>query len=178
MDAKSRHRIMIPIIAILNLGILNAQPKSIGANYCFSGVSFSYEHSIDQEIFLDFTAKAELSELFQGREEYPGCSLSITCNSVIKEWESEGGERVRFLIGSGAAIGIGKDFKTDYGLFFGLKGRAGLEWIFDRGACISMNLSPILGQHVVRTEDAIRMKGYRNGLIFGLAPEIGIKYCF
>lgn len=178
MDNKYKHIIVILIVTILDLGMIDAQPKSIGTSYCFSGIGLTYEHEIDDDTFLDFTVKAEMSELFSGREESPGCSVSITCNNIIKQWTSSGGETVRFLLGPGAALGLAKDYLTSYGLFFGLKGRLGLEWIFERGACISISLSPIFGQHVVKTEDAIRMKGYRNGVIYGLAPEIGIRYSF
>lgn len=178
MKKTLTYLLLLASLAFLHQTALHARPKSAGAVFCFSGIGLSYEHTVDNESFLDFTLRAEMAELFLGREEIPGCSFSFTWNIVIKEWLSGEGERVRLYIGPGAVTGIGKDFRTEYGFFFGLKGKVGVEWLFKRGVCISAGIAPVFGQHVVRMEDSIRMRGYRNGLLYGLAPEIGIKHMF
>ena len=178
MNDRLTYGILLTLVAMLSHTTLSAQPKSAGATFCFSGIGLSYEYATDPLNFIDISIRAEMSELFLGREEIPGCSVSFTWNTVLNEWNTDEGDKIRFFIGPGAALGLGKDFKTDYGFLFGLKGKIGMECIYRRGICISASLSPILGQHVVRLEDKISMRGYRNGIIYGFAPEVGIKYCF
>ena len=169
---------LLVFVALIWQCSLSARPKSAGAAFCLSGISLSYEHETDKYNFLDFSIKTELADLYFGKGDRAGYSLSFTWNNVVKEWKSDNGERMRFYIGPGAAIGYGKDLKTDYGLFFGLKGRVGYECLFERGVCLSVGIAPVFGQHVTKSDEAIVMRGYRNGLIYGLTPEIGIRYSF
>ena len=49
---------------------------------------------------------------------------------------------------------------------------------YDNCLAISAAISPIIGSHIVFGEAMTSMKYYRNGLLYGLIPEIGIKYMF
>lgn len=172
------YKVLLILVAVIWQGTLSARPKSAGATFSLSGISLSYEYETDRDSFMDFSIKTELADLYFGKGKKAGYSFSFTWNNVLKEWKSGNGERMRFYIGPGAALGYGKDYKTNYGLFFGLKGRIGYECLFERGVCLSVGIAPIFGQHVTRSDEAIVMRGYRNGLIYGLTPEIGVRYSF
>lgn len=180
MTINDRLRLPVTFLAaILWMGTAYAQPKSVGVNWCYSGIALAYEHTVDgRGNFVEICLKAETGEMFNGREGRPGASASFTWNIVLKEWTSRDGERVRFYAGPGLAVGAGRDFKTQNGLMFGLKGKAGFECMFRRGVTVSASVAPVFGQHIVRLDESIGMRYYRNGLIYGLVPEIGIKYSF
>lgn len=167
------------ITLLLWLGVADAQPKSVGVNWCYSGIGLAYEHTVDgRGNFVEICLKAETGEMFNGREEWPGASASFTWNMVLKEWTSHDGERVRLYAGPGLAAGFGQDYRMQKGALFGLKGKVGVECLFKRGVTVSASIAPVFGQHIVRLEESIGTMFYRNGLIYGLVPEIGIRYSF
>lgn len=156
-----------------------AQPRTLGAAFSFTGLSIAYEHSIpDRDTFLEFTLKSELSEYCTRRSGHPGISASFTFNSILKQWESSEGNSINFFAGPGLITGYCADYKTDMGAFFGLKGRIGFECCFERNATISISASPVIGAHLVSNLEGFTMKCYKNGLVYSLVPEIGIRYRF
>ncbi len=158
---------------------LSAQPKSLGATFSFTGFAISYEHELNRgESFIETSIKAETSEVFLYRSETPGISGSITWNFPVSEWESEEGNKLPFFAGPGITAGCNRDYRLPIGAFFGLKGRVGVECNFSRNVVISAFISPVIGSHVVFYSDHLTMRYYKNGLIYGLTPEIGIKYRF
>jgi len=96
----------------------------------------------------------------------------------LRSWLSANGNPISFFAGPGAAIGVVSDYHQERGLFFGLKGRIGLECFFSRKVSISVSINPILGTHMVIKDDAVQMKYYKYGLLSSILPEIGIKYAF
>ena len=70
------------------------------------------------------------------------------------------------------------DLRKEYGCFFGLKGRIGMECLFSRDISISLSFSPVIGMHMTLKDDYLVMKYYKYGLIGSAIPEIGIKYLF
>lgn len=158
---------------------LCAQPKSIGAYFSFHETAVCYEHGVDDDnSFMEIALRAECSELYIGRARYPGVSASATWNIVIGKWQSSEGSAVSLFAGPGAILGYARDFNTPYGLFFGIRGKIGVEYRFIRNICLSASISPSLCSHI-RSEDGHRsMRYYRNGLIYGLVPGVGIKYIF
>lgn len=166
------------VVLLMTAGLSSAQPKSAGISFCFSGTGISYEHSLADGNFLEMMLKTETSEAFLGHKGGLGGSASFTWNIVFKEWQTVDGCPVRMFAGPGVAIGFGPDYKAPPGLFYGLKGRFGVEFLSRRGVCVSACIAPVLGQHIIWWDDAARMKYYRNGLLYGLAPEIGIRYIF
>ena len=158
---------------------LRAQPKAVGASFSFTGISVSYEHSLSNDnAFIETSLKAECCEAFSSRAEYPGISASATWNVILKQWSSSEGNSLRLFAGPGAIIGYGRDFKSKDGLIFGLKGRVGIECEFSRNVTISALISPVIGSHFTFEGNFVSMKYYRNGLQYGLVPEVGIKYSF
>jgi hypothetical protein len=85
---------------------------------------------------------------------------------------------VRFYAGPGLAAGISQDIKTPPGLFVGLKGRLGMQCIFDRRINISLALAPVLGIYVSTEDEYINARAYRHGLLRAFMPEVGISYRF
>ena len=127
---------------------------------------------------MEMALAADVSEAFLYRTTYPGVSLSVTWNQIFSSWELKDGTKMSLFAGPGIAAGYGKDYKTGHGYFFGLKGRAGVECQFERRITISACISPILGMHVIPHSEYLSLKYYRNGLLYSLVPEIGIKYRF
>ena len=157
----------------------SAQPKSAGATFSFTGLGVSYEHDFSEyDSFLDITLKSEHPEYLLGRSSYPGISAGIGWNIIIREWKSTEGNTLRFFAGPGAVAGYAADRKVIDGVFFGVKGRVGGECEFTRNILISISISPIIGAHIIMQQGDFSMKYYKNGLIYSLVPEIGIKYCF
>lgn len=158
---------------------LYAQPKSVGATFSFSGFSLSYEHALNRNSsFVEASLKAETAEIFLYRASIPGISGSVTWNIPLKEWDSADGNRLTFFAGPGLVAGYGQDYKMPAGVFFGLKGRVGVECDFSRNVIISAFLSPVLGSYVEFYRDHLIMRMYRNGILCALSPEVGVKYRF
>jgi hypothetical protein len=174
------------IKAIISAGIMflmcisaDAQPKSIGASFSYTGMGILYEHDFRaQDSFLEICVKAETSDYISNRRNYPGISAGLSWNIIICEWLSSEGNTMRFFAGPGVSVGYISDRNTDEGLFLGLKGRVGGECEFSRNVLISLSISPLIASHFVMRNGELSMKYYRNGLIYGWVPEIGIKYRF
>ena len=166
-------------MAVCLVTLAYSQPKSAGATFSYTGLGLCYEHDFSEhDSFMEIQLKTELPEYLEGRKGYPGISASVVWNIIIKEWKSSEGNTLRFFAGPGAIAGYGADFKKPDGVFYGLKGRVGGECLFSRNVQISVSLSPIVGSHIHRHGEHFSMKHYRNGVIYGLVPEIGIKYSF
>lgn len=157
----------------------SAQPKSFGATFSFTGFALSYEHQLsDMGSFIETSLKAEMSEVFLYRTGTPGISGSVTWNFPLKEWKSNEGNMMTLIAGPGLAVGYSNDYKLPHGAFFGLKGKIGIECNFARNVVISACFSPVIGSHILFYRDHLTMRHYRNGLIYSLVPDIGIKYRF
>lgn len=157
----------------------HAQPRTLGAAFSFTGISVAYEHSLqNRDAFLEFSLKSEQAEYYVRKSGHPGMSASFTLNSILKQWKSSEGNTINFYAGPGLIAGYCADYKTDMGPFFGLKGKVGVECCFERNATISLSASPIIGAHLLSNLEGFTMKYYKNGLIYTIAPEIGIRYRF
>lgn len=164
---------------LVSLLHLHSQPKSLGAAFSFSSLGIIYEHKLKTtDSFIELALKAETAEWFAGRSRFPGNSCSLTWNMVFKEWESSEGNTIRLFAGPGVMIGYAMDLMDSEGYIFGLKGRLGGECFFKRNVSISLSMNPVLGSHIVNHPDHYTMKYYKNGLIYSIVPEIGIKYRF
>ena len=172
-------RIMFSCIAACApMVVSHAQPKAVGATFSFSGIGITYEHELSTSCFMEADIKAETGEFFMGRADVPGFSASFTSNFILKDWKSSDGNTVSIFAGPGISVGKSNDYIKDNGYFFGLKGRAGIECLFDRNSSISMSLNPVLGSHLILMGDHAELKYYRNGLMNLIMPEIGIRYAF
>ena len=156
----------------------HAQKNSIGTSWAFSGIGLTYERNVSPEAFAQIAVKAEMTETFLGKALYPGISANFTWNLVFAQLESRNGTPLRFYAGPGFAAGISQDMMSSPGLYFGLKGRVGMQCVFERRVNVSVSLSPILGIHVTSTDENIMTKVYRNGLLQAVMPEFGISYRF
>jgi len=171
--------VSVAAVIMVSLATLCAQPKSIGANFSVTGLAACYEHYQGKgDSFVELTLKAEMSEMVPGRTDVPGVSCSFTWNIELMEWLSVNGNRLTLFAGPGVIAGLGHDFKGPYGFFGGLKGRVGVECAFERKITISAFVSPVIGSHFELNGEGLLMKLYKNGVIYGLMPEISIKYRF
>lgn len=168
----------IVILILIGAADVHAQPESIGTAYSFSGFSISYQHKTGTDSFIEASIKAELGEKFLYRCDYPGASASVCWNMILKEIVRDDVGKMRIFAGAGAHFGWSNDFKIDRGFNFGLKGRLGVESTFRRNIAISVSVAPIIGLHMVRLEDSLKMEYFRNGLLNAIMPEIGIRYTF
>ena len=178
MPKASIRIILIFIAACAYLHHADAQSKAAGGSFSLNGAGISYEHILDGGCFLNADIRAELGNHFIDSDRKPGVSLSLVSNFILKEWKSDNGNPVRFFAGPGITAGMAHDLRKEYGCFFGLKGRIGMECLFSRNIAISLNFSPVIGMHMTLKDDYLVMKYYKYGLIGSAIPEIGIKYLF
>ncbi len=156
----------------------SAQPKAVSSIWSLNGIGLGYEHNMDERSFIQADLRAEMTEVFINRKGTAGVTASFTWNIVFARKVSENGNIIRYYAGPGAIAGAANDLKASYGGIFGFKGRLGMECSFERRITLSLCIAPILGMHTSRKNEVMNMRLYRNGLIYGLLPEIGIKYAF
>lgn len=173
------HRGLVALICfLLLLDITNAQPRSLGTVFSYAGCSLAYEHQVNDDALLEIALRTELCNTFSGNAKNPGISASFTYSAILKEWLSANGNPVRLAAGPGGFIGWTDDFRQGRGTSFGLKGKVGLDCSFARNLILSISASPVLGLHMMILEDSVSMKLFRNGLMYTIMPEIGIRYRF
>lgn len=165
-------------MCMLLLNESSAQVRAVGSSFCYAGTGLTYERIVSEEAFMELQIRVETFELFHFNAPVPGMSASATWNLYFSEFKSGNGNLVRLFAGPGVAVGYMPDMKAPLGTMFGLKGSVGAECRFDRNVAISINVSPILGAHLTMMGGMPHMKLFINGLIYGLMPEIGIKYLF
>lgn len=171
--------ILVIAAALMSLYQLHAQPKSLGTSVSFRSIGIVYEHGVSfSNSFAEISLKAETAEIFSGIKTYPGISASMTWNIIFKEWDTSEGNHLRLFAGPGAILGYASDLHEPDGFIFGIKGRVGAECIYKRNVSISIGFSPVIGSHIVNLPDHFTMKLYKNGLIYSIIPELGIKYIF
>ncbi len=176
------NRVKTTMIAIAMMifshGTSHAQRNTVGTSWSLSGIGMTYERITSEDTFAQIAVQVDLGETFIGRAVYPGLCSSFTWNIVFARIESPNAVPVEFFAGPGLAAGMSKDFNGPKGLFLGLKGRAGMQCIFERGVNISISLAPVLGIHMSKIGDSFITRTYRNGILQTILPEIGISYRF
>ncbi len=166
------------LICTLSLSEARAQRKAVGSTFSYAGVSLTYEHGIGDDSFIDINLRMETSSMFLDRRNTLGMSASFTWNMIFAETESSDGNKVIFFAGPGAMLGYSGDLRRGNGVIIGMKGRVGGECTFKRKVTISLSVAPVLGLHL-STENGMRnMLLYKTGLLYGIMPEVGIKYAF
>ena len=156
----------------------HAQSKAVTSSWSYNGIGIGYEQRIDEKSFIQVDLRSELAELFYDRKAPIGVSGSFTWNLIFAQHLSRHGNKIIYFAGPGATAGWAKDSASSKGLIFGLKGRIGAECIFERGLALSVSVAPVLGMHASERNNTINMRLYRNGLTYGMLPEVGIKYLF
>lgn len=172
--------IIISMILLLSAVSWNSygQTKAISTLWSLNGIGLGYEHILEEDSFIQADLRAEMAEVFMNRKGRAGITASFTWNMIFAGIESGNGNTVSFFAGPGAVIGIADDYKSDSGGVFGFKGRIGAECTYDRHVSLSFCFAPVIGMHLSRRNETVNMRMYRNGLIYGILPEIGIKYAF
>ena len=178
MSDLGKRYVLSCIAACASMVVAYAQPRAVGGIFSFSGIGIIYEHDMNDSCFIEVDIKAETGEYFMNRAETPGISVSFTSDFILKKWKSCNDNTVSIFAGPGVSVGKSNDFHKDNGYFFGLKGRAGIECLFDRNVAVSMSLNPVIGSHIVFMGDHAVMKYYKNGLMNLIMPEIGIRHTF
>lgn len=172
-------RILTALILMVNASMSSfAQPKAISSLWSLCGIGLGYEHVISEDVFIQIDFKTEMSEIFLNRRIAPEATASFTWNKIFAEMTSAYGTQIIYFAGPGIAAGLAKDLKADNGIIFGLKGRVGMELLFKRDVALSICLTPVIGMHVSAKDGFANLRLYRNGLLYGFIPEIGLKYSF
>lgn len=157
----------------------DGQTKAVSSVWSLSGIGIGYEHYYSDDDYFQMDIKAMTDDIFIKEQWNPEVSVSMTWNMVFAERISDNGNRIYFYAGPGAVGGWCRDYKAQAGAIFGFKGRLGAECTFaSRHVSICASLSPELAMHICRKNGGTYMRLYRHGIIFGLLPEIGIKYAF
>ena len=159
-------------------GGLAAGPRTAGAVFSFCRSGIEYGHTVNDRIFWNIGFGVEYgSTIFYKNQMNPGVSLDFGYNYVLKHWESESGEGT-FHAGPGVKAGYMTDRKGQAGMTLGLMGCVGLDFRFHLPVTLSVSVKPVLGLHLRNDDGNFSLGLYRNGLIFGLLPEVGVKYSF
>lgn len=156
----------------------SAQPKAFGSSWSFRSIGIEYEFITSPDSFIHIDAGADMTGVFTGNDKVPGAAASFTWNMIFSRSASKNGCDIYWFAGPGVTFGWSKDRNSLQGLIFGIKGRIGMECLFNRNIAISLSFSPILGMHASGNQEVTNMRLYKNGLLYGLLPEIGIKYSF
>lgn len=174
--ATRLHILSTLVLALAICTEAHSQPKSVGTSFCFAGIGLTYEHATTDDAYIRFQLRTETTDYFLTRFLTPGASAALSWNMPIGERISRNGNKIRFYAGPGLTGGLSSDLTALHGPFIGLVGRVAGECAFSRGITISVSLSPMLGVHLSRMNDYLTMRMFRNGLLYGLMPEIGISY--
>ncbi len=166
------------ILCTLFLDGLAARSKAVGSTFSYAGPGLVYEHGIDEKTFAEIQLRMETIPLYDFNRRIPGISASFTWNMIFAGFMSRHGNKVELFAGPGAFAGWSDDVLSRKGLIFGLKGRVGGECRFKRNVSVSISVSPVLGVHLGRSGSMMTMLLYQSGLLYGIMPEVGIKYAF
>lgn len=178
MDRIYHKAVLTFVTAILFLSVASAQTRSVGTSWSFSGIGLTYSHEAGNRSFFDIQCKVELGEVLMNRTNIPGVSLAFTRNYIIREWDTEDGNTIYLISGPGISAGWSSDFLTNHGIHIGLKGCFGIECRYRRNINLSFCLAPVIGVHISKQNDYMKMEYHRNGLLGTILPEVGIKYSF
>ncbi len=167
-------------VMMMSAAVMQSRPKSLGVVQSFRGFMVSYEHFRSEDCFISAETGVLMTEMFLGQMKTPGFTAGLGWNFVFFRKDIDEYAFLRLYAGPGLAAGYSTDFRNrgQYGPFFGICGRLGVECEFARGLTLSAGITPSLGAHVVILNESVKMTLYKNGLVYGLVPEIGIKYNF
>lgn len=181
----TKYRIILILAAFLSfLTQAEAQENALGTSWSLTGIGLSYEHFINDITFIGAGIKLESGEVYVGRHNRPGGSVSFTWNTILSSWKSSEGNKISFFAGPGATIGYCKDLEINReennkeGIFFGMQGKAGISIEYPRNICIKICVAPVLGMHLTKGNEYNMMRYYRYGLLQTILPEITISYRF
>lgn len=155
----------------------SAGPRTAGAVFSFYRTGIEYGHTLKGKAFWNIGIGVEYGSSVFYRNQTPGVSLDFVYNYILRNWKSAAGEAVLYA-GPGLKVGYGSDGKENAGLILGLIGNLGFDFRFQLPVTISVAIKPSLGLHLRREDNNFSLGLYRNGLILGLTPEVGIKYSF
>lgn len=173
------HKVLVTLIlTLIMLDIADARPRSLGATFSYAGWGLAYEHSVKDGGMLEICLRSELSDRFRDMDKAAGMSASFTYGITLTEWISSKGMPLKLNAGPGAYLAWTEDFRQGIGAAFGLKGRICMECCFERNVILTFGAAPVVGVHLRIMEDHVSMKLFRNGLLFSIMPEIGVRYRF
>ena len=155
----------------------SAGPRTAGAVFSFYRTGIEYGHTLKGKAFWNIGIGVEYGSSVFYRNLTPGVSLDFVYNYILRNWKSAAGEAVLYA-GPGLKVGYGSDGKENAGLILGLIGNLGFDFRFQLPVTISVAIKPSLGLHLRGEDNNFSLGLYRNGLILGLTPEVGIKYSF
>ena len=73
-------------------------------------------------------------------------------------------------------VGYARDKGHETGGYGGLSGNLGFEHDFPSGISLSAGISPVFAIHLHNTDRGLQLQTYNNGLLWSLAPYVGIWY--
>ncbi|MBO8473729.1 MAG: hypothetical protein IAB91_00355 [Bacteroidetes bacterium] len=168
----------LPVIAaavILLTAALNshAQPKSAGIFFSPSMSGLTYQHQLDRNTFWNIDLAVDYGDLVLGQSKTPGFSARFGYNFII--WQGNPGNS-RLYAGPGVNVGYARDKGHETGGYGGLSGNLGFEHDFSSGISLSAGISPVFAIHLHNTDRGLQLQTYNNGLLWSLAPYVGIRY--
>lgn len=164
--------LMLPARSVL----LEAQPRSAGGVFSFSGIECSYQHGISDSTFVEIRAGIDFDGILEGYTMFPGVRLGIGYDFVFLKRSFPSGD-LSLYAGPGFTAGFVREGQ-DFGFMAGLTGEAGLEYRFRVPVILSVSFAPVIGLFLHKDENQAKLDSYMNGLRYSYYPRVGIRYSF
>ena len=151
-------------------GIFNS-PKGFGIS-----ISNLSPHSSASTLVI----YADLSDVIQGRNNYPGIKATYILAMTQKQHTYRDGTAGMLFAGPGVSAGYVRDHgRPEFGMMAALSASGGYLLKFNNGIDIILALSADLGIHISKGSDNSPHLGmYKNGLRQAIYPEIIIGFKF
>lgn len=153
--------------------------RTIGLSFSYNEFSAVLGIPLKSGEHFRISANMDMDGVISGDSLYPGISTDAVYLFEFARADFPNGESMTFMAGPGAAAGYVREFKGSYGVMASLTGFIGFEYDFAVPVSVSLSLEPCIGLHVSRDRFGyITMGFYKAGIIYSLAPHIGVKYRF
>lgn len=164
--------LMLPAWPVL----MDAQPRSAGGVFSFSGIECSYQHDISDSSFVEIRAGIDFDGILEGYTMFPGARLGVGYDFVFLERRYPSGD-LSLYAGPGFTAGFVREGR-DFGFMAGLTGEAGVEYRFRVPVILSLSFAPVVGLFLHKDGNQTKLDSYMNGLRYSYYPRVGIKYSF
>lgn len=156
--------------------LLDAQPRSVGGVFSFSGIECSYQHDLSDSSFVEIRAGIDFDGILEGNTMYPGARFGLGYHFVFLERQFASGD-LSLYAGPGFTAGFVREDKA-FGFMAGLTGEAGMEYRFKVPVILSLSFAPVVGLFLHKDESQTTLDSYMNGLRYSYYPRVGIRYSF
>lgn len=175
---------------LLGTGTVAYAQNALGSFQSMKGLGLTYENSVGQNTFNNYTIYADMYGVLTGRTDQLGFKASFSrCNIFLSK--DVRGTNIKLFAGPGVSLGYVKDFEKgnlkeiiplsrNRGFTMGVTGSVGIRADLPRNLILDASLTMECGVHLRQNEngDGKVTSLYMNGLIRSAYPQIGLLYNF